>query len=132
MKEMVVVDTNIVSDLFKGDRSVAETLSSCSVVYLSAIVIGELLYGFAKCNRESKNRTMLDTFIGKPNVRLLDCTAAIAERYARIRKKLSDAGTLIPTNDTWIAAQAIEAGAAVYSRDAHFSQVQGLEVRIPS
>ncbi len=75
---------------------------------------------------------MLDTFIGKPNVRILDCTAEIAGRYALIRKKLSDAGALIPANDTWIAAQALETGAAVYTRDAHFLQVQGLEVRIPS
>ena len=42
--------------------------------------------------------------------------------YAGLRRK----GQLIPTNDVWIAASALEHGAALLTRDAHFRHVEGL------
>ena len=46
----------------------------------------------------------------------------------RIRFTLRRAGTLIPDNDIWIAASALQYGVPVITRDAHFRSVPGLLV----
>jgi predicted nucleic acid-binding protein len=48
--------------------------------------------------------------------------------YARIFYDLEQRGQMIPINDIWIAAIALEAGLPVLARDQHFSMVKGLSV----
>ena len=47
-------------------------------------------------------------------------------RFGRIATALREKGTPIPTNDIWIAAQAMETGVDLLSSDAHFGLVEGL------
>ena len=49
-----------------------------------------------------------------------------ADRFGRIAAALRREGRTIPTNDIWIAAQAMEAGVELLSSDAHFGDVDGL------
>ena len=49
-----------------------------------------------------------------------------ADRYARIAASLRATGRAIPTNDVWIAAQAMETGADLVSADGHFAHVDGI------
>ena len=49
-----------------------------------------------------------------------------AEYYALIVKKLRAKGKPIPTNDVWIAANALRHGMALYSFDRHFGEIDGL------
>ena len=49
-----------------------------------------------------------------------------AGRRALVCSVLRRQGRPIPTNDRWIAASALERGAALLTRDAHFGQVEGL------
>jgi tRNA(fMet)-specific endonuclease VapC len=51
-----------------------------------------------------------------------------AERYAVILNRLKIAGTLIPTNDMWIAATAMQHGVAVLTTDAYYLEVQQIIV----
>ena len=48
--------------------------------------------------------------------------------YARIYHDLEQRGQMIPVNDIWIAAIALETGLPVLARDEHFSLVKGLSV----
>ena len=48
--------------------------------------------------------------------------------YARIYFDLEQRGTMIPINDIWIAALAIEARLPILARDEHFARVPGLVV----
>jgi predicted nucleic acid-binding protein len=48
--------------------------------------------------------------------------------YARIYRDLERRGQMIPVNDIWIAAIALETGLPVLARDEHFSRVHGLSV----
>jgi predicted nucleic acid-binding protein len=48
--------------------------------------------------------------------------------YARIYFDLEQRGAMIPINDVWIAALAIEARLPILARDEHFLRVGGLEV----
>jgi len=59
-------------------------------------------------------------------VDVLPVTAKTADSYALVYAGLRRKGQPIPTNDLWIAASALELGAALLTRDAHFSQIDGL------
>ena len=70
---------------------------------------------------------MLARFLGEPFVVTLPSTAEVARRYGQVFAKLRQAGTPIPTNDIWIAAATIDAGAQLLTFDSHFQQVPGLD-----
>ena len=53
---------------------------------------------------------------------------ARAAFYASVRRQLKRAGTPIPQNDIWIAAQTLEHGAALCTRDADFKAVANLRL----
>jgi tRNA(fMet)-specific endonuclease VapC len=57
---------------------------------------------------------------------LLTVTRTTADRFGRIAAALRQAGTPIPTNDIWIAAQAFESDAELVTFDEHFHAVPGL------
>ena len=90
------------------------------------MVAGELLPGFRLGTRLKKNMAELDAFLENPYVSLVPVTLTTADRFARIAAALRAKGRPIPTNDIWIAAHAMEAGAELLSFDAHFGAVDGL------
>ncbi|NOS75026.1 MAG: PIN domain-containing protein [Methyloglobulus sp.] len=49
-----------------------------------------------------------------------------AEFYCLILDQLKNNGTLIPTNDIWIAAVAFQHGMTMYTKDQHFNKIQEL------
>lgn len=63
---------------------------------------------------------------------LLPVTLETADRFSRVASALREQGTPIPTNDIWIAAQALESGAELLSFDGHFARVPGLAWVLPS
>ena len=84
---------------------------------MSSISIGELLSGFKGGARERENRDELAEFLDTPRVSIYRVSEDTAEFYAEILNGLRSAGTPIPTNDIWIAAQAMEHGLRLVSMD---------------
>ena len=122
----VALDTSAYSALMRGHRDVAALVRRAEAVLLPAVVAGELLYGFRYGSRFEENAARLEAFLETPSVNLLAVTFVTADRFGRIATALREKGTPIPTNDIWIAAQAMEAGADLVSSDAHFGLVEGL------
>ena len=122
----VLIDTNAYSAFMLGAADVVEVLAHAHKLYLSSTVLGELLAGFAAGTREPKNRAELARFLDSVRVEVLAVTALTADSYALVYAGLRRKGQPMPSNDLWIAASALEHGAALLSRDAHFSQVDGL------
>jgi tRNA(fMet)-specific endonuclease VapC len=127
----VLLDTDAYSALKRGHPGVAGLVRHSQEVLLSTIVAGELLYGFRNGNRFEHNRSELDEFAASPFVRVVPVTLATADRFGRIATALKHAGRPIPTNDIWIAAQAMETGAELISFDRHYGWVDGLAWRAP-
>ncbi len=98
---------------------------------MSAVVVGELLYGFRNGSRFEQNLEKLEAFLAQPAVGLLPVTWATADRFGQIAAALRRKGRPIPTNDIWIAAHAMEAGADLVSSDRHFGEVDGLAWEMP-
>ena len=105
---------------------VAEIVRRSQEVVLSAVVIGELLYGYRYGLRMARNLRELDDFLANPHVTLVTVSRTTADRYSRIATALRAKGRPIPTNDIWIAAHAMETGTELISSDGHFKHVDGL------
>ena len=122
----ILLDTNAYIAFLTGDERVLTALTEAETAFFSAIVIGELYAGFCGGNRLKENKALLARFLQKSNVRVLDVTAETGEVFGQIKNELQKAGTPIPLNDVWLAAQAMETGSVIVSFDAHFDQVSGL------
>jgi len=122
----ILLDTNAYTAFMLGATEVVDVVAYADRLYLNSIVLGELLGGFAAGTREPKNRAELARFLDSPRVEVLPITTDTADSYALIYAGLRRKGHPIPTNDLWIAASAMEHGAALLTRDAHFSHIDGL------
>ncbi len=122
----VLLDTNAYTALFRGHPDVSRLVRRSEEVLISPIIAGELLFGFRHGSRYETNRRDLDAFLDSPFVRLLDVTFSTADRFSRISAALRKKGRPIPSNDIWIAAQAMETGADLLSFDQHFGEIDGL------
>ena len=122
----LALDTNAYSALIRGHRDVASLVRRAQSVLIPAVVAGELLYGFRAGARYEENSTRFEAFLATPHVELLRVTFTTADRFGRVAAGLRRKGSPIPTNDIWIAAQAMEVGADLLSSDTHFGAVDGL------
>jgi tRNA(fMet)-specific endonuclease VapC len=123
-----LLDTNAYSAFMGGDKAILSALASAEVVYLSIFVIGELLAGFAGGKRNRENRAQLDKFKLKFTVIALAATEQTANIFASVKNALRQAGKPIPINDIWIAAHALETGAAIITLDKHMNAIDGLRI----
>ncbi len=124
----LILDTNRYDDLNSGDPAVVRRVESAAEVWVSIIVLGELRAGFLEGSQQTRNESILAKFLCEPKVDILTPTAETTDFYARIWVALRKQGTPIPTNDIWIAAQAIENDLTLDTRDQHFSHVPNLKL----
>lgn len=125
----ILLDTNSYSKLFSAtDEQLLEVVQETEKVFLSTIVLGELFFGFIRGKKETQNRALLKKFLHNPAVEVLGVTEETADIYANVMHTLRKKGTPIPTNDIWIAAQAIEHGAVIVTFDTHFLHISSLRV----
>ena len=127
----LVLDTNIYCDFAEG---VPETVEAIAVhgeqIYMPAVVIGELLFGFLKGARQQFNERKLRQVISRLKIEVVDVTADVARKYALIFLSLQNKGTKIPINDVWIAACCMEVGGTLLTRDKHFKAVEQIDSMI--
>ncbi len=129
MKRRLVMDTNAYSALMCGDKRIVAALNAALEVFVPIAVLGELYDGFRGGTRTSENIKILNAFLSKPVVKVIDATRTTAERYGEIKSMLSKSGHPVPINDVWIAAQALEHNADILTFDHHFQFMASCGVR---
>ena len=122
----ILLDSNAYSGMMRGDGQISAVVRDATEVLMSAVVIGELLYGFRNGSRFERNAADLRSFLDNPYVSLVPVGLVTADRYSRIAAALRAKGRPIPTNDVWIAAHAMETGADLVSADRHFEAVDSI------
>jgi tRNA(fMet)-specific endonuclease VapC len=118
-----LLDTSAYSAFMKGDSDIKLALQQTDEIYLSPIVLGELMSGFRRGKYRSKNQQELAAFLSSPRARTVYIDDGTAEHYAVILNSLWTAGTPIPTNDIWIAASAMQHGLHLLTTDGHYTKV---------
>lgn len=121
----MILDTNAVSALAGGDPAFLKATTSVARFSLPVVVLGELRFGIARSRHRAKYDDWLGKLVSMSAVLLIDEGTAI--HYAAVGEKLRDKGRPIPSNDTWIAALALQHRIPVLTRDEHFSVVDGIE-----
>jgi tRNA(fMet)-specific endonuclease VapC len=122
----LLLDTNAYSALMRGHDELAYRVRNAERVLLSAIVVGELEYGFRNGSRYQANSDQLQVFLNSRYVEFLPVTRITTERFGRIAALLRSKGRPVPTNDMWVAAHTMETGAELVSFDKHFEHIDGL------
>ncbi|TAN31634.1 MAG: type II toxin-antitoxin system VapC family toxin [Castellaniella sp.] len=136
---MIVVDTNVISELWKItpapnvlawiDSQVVETL------YLSSITVAELRFGVAAMPagkrraiyQERLERDVLTAFAG----RVLSFDLDAARIYAELMARAKAEGKAVGNADGYIAATAAARGFTVATRDVNPFEAAGLTVINP-
>lgn len=121
-----ILDTNAYVALMQGHPGVAGRVRRAERIYVSAIVAGELIFGFRNGSRCEENMRDLEDFLDNRHVEFLPVSLTTSDRFGRIAALLRRKGKPMPTNDIWIAAHAMESGAELLSFDRHFEHIDGL------
>ena len=126
MSGRYVLDTNIVIALFANDTAVTSNLRNAQEVFVPSTVVGELYYGAQRSGRVKQNVAQIDSFRAANTI--LVCDGATASVYGIVKNELRKKGRPIPENDIWIAAIALQHNLTLVTRDAHFKEVDGLQI----
>jgi len=122
----ILMDTNAYVAFKRGDPSILEIIQHAETIAISPVVLGELLGGFECGNKTKKNLDELQHFLQSSRIRVFSITSDTAKFYSQIYSALRNKGQPIPSNDMWIAAQALENGCVLCSYDKHFKVIEGL------
>jgi tRNA(fMet)-specific endonuclease VapC len=124
----ILLDTNAYVGYLRGDEQVLAYLSQTECVYMSVFVMGELYAGFRAGKKDKENKQILESFLMKSTVSVLEATKDTAEIFGLIKESLRKTGHPIHVNDVWIGAHALETGSVLLTYDQHFVRIPGLRV----
>lgn len=122
----ILLDTNIVIELFKGNVAVAAFLETQQTVDIPFAVLGELYLGAYRSSNPKKHLQQLEAFLENCNVLIADDETA--NQYAIIKTALLKKGKPIPENDMWIAAVSKQFDLKLHTQDKHFKEIAGLNL----
>ena len=114
------LDTSAYSNFQRGHSQAVDCIDQADWIGVPTVVRGELWAGFLLGSQADRNAQALALFLDHAAVETLDVDGNVARIYGEIFAELRKNGTPLPTNDIWIAATAINAGATVLTFDAHF------------
>ena len=119
---------NIYWDFAAGVSQTVDILATLGeTLYLPAIVVGELCYGFMKGERRADNESKLHEVIRLLDIQIVDVIRTVASKYGLIYLSLVGKGRKIPLNDVWIPACCMEVGGTLLTRDNHFKHVEQID-----
>ncbi len=124
----ILLDTNAFTRFLAGDEKVLSYLGRADKVFMSVFALGELFAGFRAGGKEKQNIQILERFLQKSTVNVLEASKDTAEIFGFIKDALRKSGKPIPINDIWITAHALETGSVLITYDSHFLGVPGLRV----
>ena len=126
MEMKLILDTTAYVGFKRNIVDMVNMIINADHIIFSPIVLGELMFGFRNCSKFKKNISDLNTFLVHESVTLVEIGKITADRFSRIATQLKRQGTPIPSNDMWLAAQAMEHGAELVTMDRHFEKIPGL------
>jgi tRNA(fMet)-specific endonuclease VapC len=128
----VVLDTNVVSRILRGDPECLRKMRSMSPhsILLPQPVVAEIEYGIQRLPVSRKRRMLDDEFRGLlAVVRRLEWSDGVSRAFGKIKAELERKGQRIEDFDLAVAAHAIHSDSAVATGNVkHFERVPGLAI----
>ncbi len=131
MNRGLLLDTDAISHLLRGTPR-GELVSKIAAVapedrYISAITMGELLYGLERRSREALRERFEQEFLAR--IEVLPFDAEAARVYARLRAELERRRLPLAEADLQIAAIAVSRELPLLTGNVkHFGRIEGLEL----
>lgn len=122
----ILFDTNAYASFKRNDAAIIEIVQHAELICISPIVVGELIAGFDGGNKVKQNKIELHKFLESSRVIVYPITLDTSHFFSQVYCTLKSKGKPIPTNDMWIASQALEHGCVVCTYDKHFGFIEGL------
>ena len=120
------LDSNIVIEVFAGDKAIADKIYQLPEFYISSIVLGELYIGINRVVNKEKHLSKLNAFLELATVLPVD--SITAQLFGEITASLYKKGKPIPSNDIWIAATIKQHDLILVSRDKHFNEIDDIQL----
>lgn len=124
----LLVDTSAYSAFLRRHAAIYDEISRAEKLFVTPIILGELLAGFRKGSRFDANLEWMRRFLASPRAGVLEIDEETADRYSRVLDALRQQGRPIPTNDLWIAASAMQHGLRLLTLDRHFQRLDQVAV----
>jgi toxin FitB len=131
-----LLDTNVLSEIRKGDRADVRVMSwfekvGAEDLYLSVMTLGEIRYGVeSKQRKDPQQARVLERWLERTGLhfsdRILPVSAAIADRWGRM-----GIDEPVPDVDAILAATAIEHGLTLVTRNVRNFSRSGVSLLNP-
>jgi tRNA(fMet)-specific endonuclease VapC len=118
------VDTSVLILELRGDAAIHGRLVGAERLYIPSVVLGELYMGALSSANPTAAVAQVDALAAGTTI--LGTDATTARVYGQAKQQLRSQGQMIPDNDLWIAASAIQYNLVLAARDTHFNRVAGL------
>lgn len=122
----IALDTSGAICFLNGDEATIQKVQAQPRVFLPTVVVGEMVFGAENSNRAAQDLLLCLAFVETCEIEPIG--KATAMLYSQTRLDLKKKGRPISVNDFWIAAQCLEYGWTLATRDSDFSSVVGLSV----
>ena len=120
-----IADTSAVVQLCRRDPQVEGKVRGKNFA-ITFVTLAELSLGVLKSAKpDAAWSKLMEVLAGH---KVISPTRQTPLLYARTYYDLEQRGSMIPINDIWIAAVAMQAQLPILARDEHFSRVPGLSV----
>ena len=125
----IILDTNVLIRYFKGDEPFSDAIEEADSVIMHPVAYAEFIAGADEKTAGGKAlRRKIQEFLDAPAVSVVTVTLTTGIYYSKIYRYLKSAGTMIPRNDIWLAASALEGGYELATHDGHFAQIPMLQL----
>jgi tRNA(fMet)-specific endonuclease VapC len=128
MPGKILVDTNVIIAVFKGQATIVNRIAAAGEIYVASISVGELIFGALHSTNQIRNLERVEQFAASSVI--VPCDNDTARCYAGIKHELWRKGRPIPDNDLWIAALALQHDLLLLTFDQHFGEISRIAVEV--
>ncbi len=124
MSTSYLLDSSVLVLSLKQDTATHQRLAGAEALYVSTVALGELYYGAEHSIHVKRSLAEVDKLA--QILTALNADSATARIYGHLKHEQRTNGLMLPDNDLWIAATAIQYGLTLAARDHHFTWIAGL------
>jgi predicted nucleic acid-binding protein len=125
IKDGVLIDTSVLIEFFKGQKSVSDAVSNllqANRCATTGIIIAELLQGMKNLKEEFAITDLIE------GMHIFEVSTGTWTKAGRIALALRRKGINLPLTDIAIAALAAEHNLQIFTLDKHFEQIPGVKI----
>ena len=123
--ESLLLDSTAAIDILNCSPRALDVSKAHPGLVMNPIVLGEVLYGARLSNSVEANLEAAWDFTA--DCEFVSISERTADFYSQAQHSLRKIGRMIPTNDLWIAALALEHALPLMTNDRHFAAIPGLQ-----